>query len=842
MIKDWLKIILFIILTPLIGANSQSTISIYRDPSQPVDKRVEDLISKMTLNEKIDLLSGNRMETKSNERLGIPFIRMSDGPVGVRIWGSATAFPASIAMGSSWDKDLLKKIGAAIAREAKHYGINLMLAPATYITRVPHGGRNFEGYGEDPYLASKMTVSYVNGMHDEGIIAEPKPIACNNQEFQRRTVNAVVDERTLHEIYLPAYKASVQEAGCWAIMSAYNKVNGYYCSENRHLLTDILKEQWGFPGFVISDWGAVQSTVGTIKAGCDLEMPLPKHLSLEKVNAALTEEKIDESDIDESLQRIFRAMFSMGFFDQDSRKDDAIDTKAHRQLALAAARSGIVLLKNENKILPLDKHDLRSIVLIGPSAKIARYGGGGSSKVHPFFSVSPLQGFRQKVGDMVDVRFEQGFEMKGDIFPIEPKYFSPPNRSSEENGLLAEYYDNASFAGEPVLKKIDSNIDFDWQFRSPATNCMRENFSVRWTGYLKPGETATYILSLRNDDNMKFFMDDSLVLANTKADKRDIKSTRVRFEKDRVYALRIEYDHTIPQGWDGIAVVGWKKLDTRMFENAVDAAATADIAVLFAGYSDFTESEQSDRAELTLPPEQVRLIQAVSRANEKTIVVLHNGAQILMEDWLDGVNALLEAWYSGQECGNAIANIIFGDVNPSGRLPMTFMKRWEDHSAFGNYPGENGKVRYQEGIFMGYRHFDKYHIEPLFPFGYGLSYTTFQISDIKLSASQMKMDDEITVNVLVKNTGDVAGAHVVQFYIQDVSSSVDRPVKELKGFERVTLNPDETKTVQFSIKKDALSYYDVQKKAWVAEPGMFKILVGSSSRDIQVSDEVELVP
>lgn len=809
----------------------------YQNPQASVEERVEDLLSRMTIEEKIDMLSGiHHFDSKANVRLGIPAMKMTDGPVGVR-WGNATAFPAGVAMAASWDPNLVEKIGQAIAREAKARGRNVQLAPCVNIHRVPHSGRNFESFGEDPFLASRIAVAYMNGIQSEKVISTIKHFACNNQEYRRGTIDMKVDERTLHEIYLPAFKAAVQEAGCWSVMGAYNKLNGDYCCENHNLLTEILKKRWGFQGFVMSDWNAVHSTVKTANAGIDLEMPSGKYLGRKDILKAVKQGKVNESTVNDKIRRILRAMFSMGFFDRVEADPGALDTPEHRQLALKAAQAGIVLLKNEGNLLPLDQNKIRSIAVIGPNAAFCRTGGGGSSFVSPFYSVSPLKGIQRKVEDKIEICYAAGTLMKNDFLPIESPYLKPPNGNSNEQGLLAEYFDNIEFKGDPVIRRIDKQVNFRWGTLAPANGIPPDSFSIRWTGKMISPETGKYILSVTSDDGTRLYLDDRLLIDSWGIHADLTKTAIVELEKGKSYNIKMEYFENAGRA---TAILGWMEISDNYLENAVEIAKKSDVAIVFVGLSDNFETEGQDRENLSLPSGQDELITAVVRVNSKTIVVLNSGAAVLMNEWIDKIPSILEAWYPGQEGGNAVADILFGDFNPCGKLPTTFIKNWEDSPAYKNYPGKNDVVNYNEGIFVGYRHFDKKQIEPLFPFGHGLSYTNFGYDDLQVTPKTIKQGDKLEVSFELENKGPREGAEVVQLYISDAKSSVDRPPKELKSFKKVHLKPQEKQLIHFTLDQSVLSYYDVDQKNWVAEPGMFQVLIGSSSKDIRLKGEFEL--
>ncbi len=710
----------------------------YKNTSLPVDQRVQDLLKRMTLEEKATMISGSGwMESAPIVRLGIPAIKMADGPMGVRSWAGSsaitnssanpvkvetTSFPSGVAMAATWDVAIMQLEGRAIAQEVKALGRDMILGPTVNINRVPLWGRNFEGYGEDPYLAGQMGVAYVRGVQAEGVIPSVKHFDANNEEFERHRIDAKIDERTLHEIYLPAFKAAVQEGGAWTVMSCYNKVNGTHCAENNYLLKDILKNEFGFKGFVVSDWGSTYSTAPTVNAGMDLEMPggppmqaflaLPRAneqgssggwLAADKVLAEVKAGHISEATLDDNVGRILRVILLSGIMDSPHTALGEVDTPEQQKLARAGETEGIVLLKNQNSLLPLDPAKIHSIAVIGPNAAVARTGGGGSSLVRPKYAVSPLQGIQKRAGSGIEVTSAMGVGMEGE----------------------------------------------DPGFDLPAT---RE-------GLLK---------------------------------------------------------------------------------DAADVAAKADVVVVVVGRYNKLESEGFDVKTMDLPAGQDELIAAVEKANPHTVVVLNTGDPVTMTKWIDTTPALLDMWYGGQEGGNALAAILFGDASPSGKLPVSLPKKFEDSPAAKNYPGQNLEVNYAEGIYVGYRYYDTKNVEPQFPFGFGLSYTTFEYSDLKITPDHASGDQLIGVTVTVFNKGLRAGAEVVQVYVHDGHAKIDRPEHELKAFSRVELKPDESQTVQFKLNNSAFEYWSPETKAWTLDPGTFEVQVGASSRDIRLKAPVEI--
>lgn len=804
----------------------------YFDKTLSIEERVEDLLKRMTLEEKIEMLGGTGFETKAIERLGIPPLNMADGPLGVR-WDNSTALPSGILLGATWNPEIVTEFGKVLATETKAKGRHVILAPCVNIARIPMGGRNFESFGEDPFLTSRITVNYIKGVQNENVVATVKHFAANNQEHQRDFVNTIVDERTLNEIYFPAFKSAVEEANVLAVMCAYNKLNGPYCSENDYLLVDVLKNKWKFNGLVMSDWGAVHNSLPVFNSGLDLEMPTGKYLNADSLFQKIKSGELSELKLDDKVRRILRVMFTIGLFDSYQYDSTKVNTDKHKQVALNIAKDGIVLLKNENSILPLDLNKIKSIAVIGPNSKVAITGGGGSSMVVPFKSVSPLEALQNKIGDKVKINFTQGSMIDGDTNPIDPRILFT-NRDEKENGFKSEYFTNMNLEGEPARLNIDKSISFMWNDKGPFEDFQKDNFSVRWTGYLKPDKSDKYTFDVSSDDGVRLYIDDKLIINDWNDHAVLTNSYTMELNAGQLYKIKLEY---YEKGGGAIIKFGWRKPNEQLISDAITAAKNSDIAIVFAGTNANYESEGFDRKDLVLPNEQDDLIKRVAEANPNTIVVLTTGSPVLMDDWLNNVDGLIEAWFAGEQAGSAIVEVLLGETNPSGKLPMTFPKRWEDCSAFDSYKKLDGTTIYEDGIYVGYRHFEKNNIKPLFPFGFGLSYTTFKYNDLKLSSKDVNQNDKLLVKFSVKNTGNVNGSEVVQLYIKDIKSSIDRPVKELKGFKKVNLNPGEEKVVELTIDKNALSFFDPKTKEWTAENGEFEILIGSSSQDIRLKEK-----
>ncbi len=788
------------------------------------EQKINDLIRQMSLEEKVSLLSGaTGWTTTAIERLGIRSLSVTDGPHGANCApGTTTCFPTSVGMAATWNPDLIRAVGAALGRETRAAGRDVLLGPCVNIQRHPLGGRNFESFSEDPHLAARMAVAYIEGVQGEGAGTSVKHFAANNQEFQRNTINVEVDEQTLREIYLPAFEAAVREAGAWTAMAAYNRLNGPFCCENRRLLVEILKEEWGFDGFVVSDWGACHSTVESANGGMDLEMdadgPGQRPYFRQPLVDAVKQGRVSEAVVDDKVRRILRVLFRIG-------QPKPVDLKAHAELAKTVARESIVLLKNERGILPLNPAAIRTLAVIGPNAPEARLGGEGSSSVTPAYSVSVLDGIRNFCGDRVSVHNVRGAVLADDLKAIEP--------AALVGGLRAEYFNNLDVAGAPDAVRTEDHLDLNTCMGSPAPGILSHRYSARWTGTLRAPESGRYQFGMTKGEKTRLYLDGKLLMDHWVGMKEEVRSVEVDLEAGRTYDVRAEYRSDA--GW-GVTRLAWLRTGDLTAE-AVAAARGADAVIVVVGLSRIAEGEGFDRRSLNFPGGQDELIQAVAAANPNTIVLIIGGSPVAMDRWLARVPAVVQAWYPGQEGGNAVAEILFGAASPSGRLPLTFPRRIEDSSAHANYPGQNGKVAYREGLFVGYRHFDTRGVEPLFPFGHGLSYTTFEYHDLKLTA---RGADGVHVSLCLRNTGCRDGAEVVQLYVCDIESSVERPAKELRAIRKVFLKVGEETTVGFELGPRAFAFYDAVAKRWTVEPGDFDILVGASSRDLRLKGRVTL--
>lgn len=811
---------------------------VYTDRKAPIEERVEDLFKRLTQDEKLKMLGGTGFTSQPIVRLGVPAMAMADAGEGVRggatnTQGPATAFPAGVEMASTWDTNLVERVGQAVGVEGRNKGtgVQVMLGPALNIHRSPLGGRNGEYMSEDPYLVARLAVSYIEGMQETGVSSCVKHYACNNQEEDRNGVDAKVSERALREIYLPAFEAAVKEAKVWCVMSSYNLVNGFHSSANKYLLTDVLKKGWNFDGLVMSDWGGVHER-DVVQDGNDLEMPRAEHMTPRNLHTALTNGSVSQAAVDESVRRILRTIIRVGLLDSPMTQDHSlVNSEEHSKLAYEVAREGIVLLKNESDILPLDAQRIKSIALIGESGRKLQVSPLGSPEVRPLKTTEIIDGIQDRTGGKIPVRFSFGAGT-GDI--IASSFVTTPGDGSV-HGFHADYFNNTNLSNQPTLSRTDKEINLQGN-HSPAPGISGNRFSVRWTGNLTVTNSGVYELAFMGDDGFRVFLDGKKLMELWEHHPATTRRSEVRLEAGKAYALRIEF---FQDGGDYTAKLAWRPGNKAAYADAVEAAKACDVAVVCVSTMG-TEGEGEDRPSMDLPDEQAKLIRAVAKANRRTIVVINNGTPVTMSDWLNSVPGVIEAWFPGQEGGAAIADILFGSVNPSGKLPDTLAARRKDYPDYGNFPGKNHVVKYAEGIYVGYRHFDKDHIQPLFPFGYGLSYTTFGYSGIELSSASLAADGSVTVRANVTNTGKRAGDEVAELYIHDLKPAIDRPVRELKGFARVALQPGETKTVEFTVRPRDLAYFDTPGHQWKANAGDYEIEVGASSRDIRLKKSVHL--
>lgn len=814
-----------------------------------MEERISGILAKMTLDQKIQLLAGaDQWHTHELDRPRIPVLKVSDGPNGVRGEGGDTrvvtsaSFPVGTAMGATWNPDLIQEVGHALAVEVKDKQAHVLLGPTVNTQRAPLAGRNFECFSEDPFLASRMAVSYIRGLQEEGVGACVKHYVCNDQEYERFSISAEVRERALREIYMPPFAAAVQEAGVWSVMSAYNRINGTYASEHDRLLLEILKGEWDFDGLVISDWYGTYSEE-VVDSGLDLEMPGPARWMGEKAMQAVQNGEVDEEDIDDKIRRLLRTLIRTGAYQRDGRSEErSIDRPEHQELIRRVGSEAIVLLKNEGELLPVDKGKKLKVALIGANARSVSFQGGGSSQVSPHYVISPLDALSSLEGSKLDVEYALGCTVHKEIPPVEQDWLR--DVEGAKGRLDVKYFDNPSLEGEPVKEMKTGSSQLSW-FGEQAEFFDPSHFSVRVKGAVVVPEPGMYTFELACIGQARLWIEGEVAVdlwdhepEESGEGIRD--SLRLEFEKGQQLSVKMEYASLPGPRWRGVRIGCLPPLPDDPLGDAVALAEASGLAIVVAGLTPEWETEGSDRVDMDLPGDQNELIARVAAVNPNTIVVLNAGSPLHLP-WLEDVKSVLQMWYLGQESGNALADILIGDANPSGKLPTTYPRHIRDNPAHINFPGENGKVHYGEGIFVGYRYYDQKGIEPLYPFGYGLSYTTFEYSNLGLDSARYGPGQVINVTLDISNTGDRKGQEVVQLYVRDVQSSLVRPQKELKGFTKVMLEPGETKRVTLTLDEHNLAFYDDARSEWVTEPGEFEVLVGRSAGDIRLKGKFEWV-
>jgi beta-glucosidase len=830
-----------------------------RAPSNP---SVEKLLASMTLEEKIDLLGGTGFATKAIPRVGIPAFKMSDGPVGARSPAPSTAYAAGIGLAASWNVSLAEAIGVQLGRDARSRGARFLLGPGVNVYRAPMNGRNFEYFGEDPFLGQRIAIGYVSGVQSQGVSATIKHYLGNNSEFARHTSDSVIDERTLREIYLPIFEGAVKEAKVGAVMSSYNIANGQYTSENPYLVKQVLKKEWGFDGLYMSDWGATHSSIEAARAGLDLEMPSGQYMNRNSLLPAVKEGKVSTDSIDDKVRRLLNLAERFSWMSPNT-PDLSISryNQAGRQAALQGAREGMVLLKNEGGLLPIDPGKVRTIAVIGPSAFPATPTAGGSGKVPSFNAVSFLTGISDKLNGRTNVTYAAGLNSLRMMTMLSS--FSTA-ATGGRNGVQVESFEDPELKGTPVATRVEPQFaignpgfggDPDFlqildtlppeQMQAVLSTLMsspRERRFERWTGWYTPTAAGEHTLFVQNTAQYRLFVDDKLVIDSARIPAAAVRHLRLSLDAK---PHKIVFEQAGQGGGNRFWRVGVIRDDALVDPNVRKLAQQADVVVVAVGFDADSETEGADR-EFQLPPGQNRLIEEVAAANPNTVVVVTSGGSVDVTPWIDKVRALVAAWYPGQEGGNAFAEVLTGETNPSGRLPISWERKLEENPSAASYyyndPSSNNRIVYREGVFVGYRGYQRGPVKAQFPFGFGLSYTTFEYSNLKVSpaASGKRGEALYTVSFDVKNSGNRKGADVAQVYVAPPKSRVPRPVRELKGFARVELAPGETRTISVPLDARSFTYYDVANRAWKADAGRYAIELGRSSEDIRGKADVRL--
>jgi beta-glucosidase len=809
---------------------------------------IDKLVNDLTLNEKVQLLSGfDAWHTNKIDRLNIPSIKMSDGPNGVRGDGNSgqpsACFPSAISLGSTWDMGLINKLGIELGSEAKLKDVDVLLGPTINIHRHPLGGRHFESYSEDPYLTGRIAIEYVNGVQSKNVASCLKHFVGNDTEFQRYAVSSNIDERTLREIYLLPFEMGIKESNAKSVMSAYNKLNNIYCSSHKQLLIDILKKEWNFDGYVVSDWGAALENIENANGGLDLEMPGPAKSWGTNLVQAIERGDVPVSEINDKVKRILNiAVFSKRFDDPDLKAEKSNDTPEQRMLLKKAAQDGMVLLKNEG-LLPLNKN-ISSIGVIGPNAKKSQIIGGGSAHLMAYHESHPLKAIKDILGKTSKINYSKGCHTHRYLPPLKEDLMK--DNPSGQDGYLIEYFDTSSGEEELVSKEYSSGGKF-WVFEGFAKDIIAEqerpNIFVKFTCTYSPDISGNHEFEIFAIGGSKLLVDGNLVIDNsTETSPGDAffafgttpKRGKCDFKEGEEYKIEIQYKF---EGNFPAIYIGCKTPDkVDLLEEAKLVAEESDQVILVVGTNSDWETEGNDRSDLDLPGDQNNLINTVLDINPNTIILLNTGSPISMP-WLPKAKAVLQCWYPGQEFGNALVEILTGDVSPSGKLPTTFPMNIKDTPAFNSYPGEDLQMNYEEKLLVGYKWYERKNIGTLFPFGHGLSYTKFEYSDLKITKIN---DTDFICRYIVKNTGSISGSEISQCYVGNEEADKMEPIKKLQGFCKTHLEPGEHKEIGITLDERSFSNWSVSKNAWVVQNSSHKIYIGASSEDIRLKSEVNL--
>ena len=813
------------------------------------ETRITELLSQLSTSEKLSLTAGSGMwHSTAVPRLKIPAFKVSDGPNGVRGDGQtrgATSlnFPVGAALGSTWNVDLLLAIGDALGQEASDKDVQVLLAPTVNIQRIPIAGRNFECYSEDPLLTSELAVAFVKGVQGRGVAACVKHFVANESERQRMSASSEVDEQTLREVYLRPFAATVTRAGAWAVMSAYNRVNGEYASESRRLLTDVLKREWGFDGVVISDWFGTYSTPAPAIAGLDIEMPGPARFMGERLLTSVQNGALSVAEVNDKVRRLLRLMQRTNRFRRnDVPAEKSIDRPEHRVLARRAVHESTVLLKND-RLLPLRAPS--TIALIGPNAVTPQYQGGGSSAVRAHYLVSPLEGLREAFGAN-NVTLAHGCS-NARYVPLPPVQWLRSGIDDDASGWALTFHSGFELAGSAIHATTTRRSETLW-FGRPAPT-VPADFSACLRSELRVPATAPHRFGLLNAGRARLFVDDQLLIDNwSNVVPGDAYlangSTEVIAERtlteNVAYAVRVEYSNEGAQMLAGIRVGIAAIVPEGEIAAAVAAACLAEAAVVCVGLNSDWESEGFDRASLDLPGRQVELIRAVAAVNPRTVVVINAGSPVHLCEWLDEVGAVLQVWYPGQEFGNGLADVLCGAVSPSGRLAMTLPAELSSAPGMPEYATGGAQVRYAEGVAVGHRGYDRLQRAPRFAFGHGLTYGQFAYSALNIARSRVAVGEDLDVGLTLHNSGEIVAQEVVQLYVSALDSKYPRAPQELKAFAKVAVAPGETKAVRLRVRGAELAVYDVTRSAWVSEPGRYRLSIAASSRDERLSAVIEV--
>ena len=805
---------------------------------------IDQIIKTLTLDEKVSLLSGfNSWYTNKIEKKNIPSIKMSDGPNGVRgdsnSGKSSACFPCAISIGSTWDLSLIKDIGIALGEEAQAKDVDVLLGPTINIHRHPLGGRHFESFSEDPFLTGKIATNYVQGVQSKNVAACLKHFVGNDTEYERHSISSNIDAQTLREIYLLPFEMGIKEGNAKVVMSAYNKLNNIFCSSHQDLLIKILKEEWGFDGYVVSDWGAALETIENANGGLDLEMPGPSNVWGKALIDAVEASEVSEKLIDDKVKRILTvAEFSNRFQKPQIKAEQAIDQPKHRLLLRKAAADGMVLLKNEGS-LPLKKN-IKKLAVIGPNALEAQIIGGGSASLRPHYQIHPLEAVQERLGHETEILYSKGCHTH--------KYLPKINEElmEEKDGFLVEYFDGNQFDKNLILEERLTGSKF-WVFEGFAKDVIskeeRPDISVRFSCTYKPDISGLHEFEIFGIGKCRLLIDGNELIDNwTSMDPGEAfftfgsasKKGVTNLQKGEAYKIEVQYKF---EGSFPAVYIGCQAPDeVDIFQEALETASHADEVILIVGTNSDWETEGNDRAEFNLPANQNKLIEAILEANQNTVVVINTGSPIHMP-WEKKAKAIIQTWFAGQEFGNALVDILLGEVNPSGKLPTTFPVKIEDTPAYKNYPGKNLQMNYDEKLLVGHRWYESNSIKPLFCFGHGLSFTSFNYQNLEVTTGS---DFVVMCKFEIQNTGDISGLEIAQCYVGFASPLPGEPYKTLQGFVKEEIGANELKKVEIKLGPRNFSFWSVETNTWQIREGSYQILIGSSSENILLQANINL--
>jgi len=804
---------------------------------------IDQIIDKLTLKEKISLLSGfNSWYTNKIEEKNVPSIKMSDGPNGVRgdsnSGKSSACFPCAISIGSTWDLKLIKNIGIALGEEAMAKDVDVLLGPTINIHRHPLGGRHFESFSEDPFLSGKIAINYVQGVQSKNVAACLKHFVGNDTEYERHSISSNIDEQTLREIYLLPFEMGIKEGNAKVVMSAYNKLNNIFCSSHQELLISILKEEWDFDGYVVSDWGAALETVENANGGLDLEMPGPSNVWGKALIEAVEAKKVSEELINDKVRRILSvAEFSNRFQKPEIKNEEAIDQPEHRVLLRKAAADGMVLLKNEG-LLPLKKN-IKKLAVIGPNAKEAQIIGGGSASLRPHYQVHPLEAVYERLGHETDILYAKGCHTYKYLPKINEKLMG------DKNGFLVEYFNGDKFDEGLILEERLIGSKF-WVFEGFAKDVIskdRPNISVKFSCEYTPDISGSHEFEIFGIGQCRLLIDGNELIDNwTSTEPGEAfftfgsaaKKGVMNFQKGETYKIEVQYHF---EGGFPAVYIGCQAPDeVDIFQEAIDAASNADEVLLIVGTNSDWETEGNDRADFNLPANQNKLIEAILEANQNTVIAINTGSPVQMP-WAKKANAIVQTWFAGQEFGNALVDILSGQVNPSGKLPTTFPVKIEDTPAYKIYPGIDLQMNYDEKLLVGHRWYQRNSIEPLFCFGHGLSYTNFNYQNLEVATDG---DFNVSCKFDVQNIGDIAGLETAQCYVSFVAPLPHEPLMTLQGFVKEEIGVNEIKKLEIKLGPRNFSNWSADTNTWQIRGGTYKILIGSSSEKILLEASINL--